>query len=64
MAPRITPEDIIRMNQLYIRLGTYAAVAREMGKSASSVARYVKLDGTPNVVKDTFKHKIKKGVKL
>ena len=54
MAARITPEEIIRITQLYQKLGTYAAVAREIGRSASAVARYVKLQGTPKVVKDTF----------
>lgn len=47
------------MNQLYARLGTYAAVAREMGRSASAVAKYVKLAGTPDVVKDKFKEAIR-----
>ena len=54
MTTRITPEEIIRITQLYQKLGTYAAVAREIGRSASAVARYVKLNGMPKVVKDTF----------
>ena len=41
MAARVTPEEIIRMNQLFNQHGTYAAVAREMGRSPSVVARYV-----------------------
>lgn len=59
MAARVTPEEIIRMNQLYNQHGTYAAVAREMGRSPSVVARYVKMDGTPNVVKHTFKEVVR-----
>ena len=55
MAARITPEEIVKMNQLYNKYGTYAAVAREIGRSASAVARYVKLEGTPKIVKHTFK---------
>ena len=46
-APRITPEEIIKMQRLYRRLGTYAAVAREVGRSASSVSKYVQMRGVP-----------------
>lgn len=41
MAKRITPEEVIRFNQLYAKYGNFADVARETGRSASSVARYV-----------------------
>ena len=60
MAARITPEEIVKMNQLYKRLGTYAAVAREMGRSASAIARYIKLEGTPRPVKQAFDNEITK----
>lgn len=30
-APRITPEEIIEMQRLYRQLGTYTAVANEIG---------------------------------
>lgn len=46
-APRIAPEEIIEMQQLYRKLGTYAAVAREVGRSASSVPKYVQMKGVP-----------------
>ena len=46
-APRITPEEIIEMQRLYRKLGTYAAVAREVGRSASSVSKYVQMKGVP-----------------
>ena len=59
MAPRITPDEIVRMNQLYAKLGTYAAVAREMVKSASSVGKYVRLDGTPRPVRQAFDNAIR-----
>ena len=58
MADRITPQEIVRMNQLYTELGTYAAVARAMGRSASAVARYIKLEGTPKPVKQAFNNAI------
>lgn len=59
MAARITPEEIIRITQLYNKYGTYAAVAREVGRSASAVARYVKLQGTPKVVKHAFREAVR-----
>lgn len=39
---RITPDEIKEMVVLYDQLGTYAAVARKMGRSADSVSRYIK----------------------
>lgn len=59
MAARITPDEIVRMNRLYNQYGTYAAVAREIGRSASAVAKYVKLEGTPKIVKHTFKEVVR-----
>ena len=38
---RITEEQKIQMNILYKRLGSYAAVAREIGCVASTVKRYI-----------------------
>ena len=57
MANRVTPEDIIRMNELYhTKYHTYAAVARETGFSASTVSKYIKKDYTPaaTIVKTEF----------
>lgn len=41
MAKRVTQEDIIQINELYIKLKTKAAVARETGFSASTVSKYI-----------------------
>lgn len=41
MATRITEDQKIQMNILYQDLKTYAAVARAMGVSASTVKRYI-----------------------
>lgn len=41
MARRVTAKDIKLMNELYIKYGTYAAVAREVGFSPSTVKRYI-----------------------
>ena len=40
-APRVTPQEIVQMHQLYKQLGNYAAVGRAMGRSASTVSKYV-----------------------
>lgn len=59
MASRVTPQEIVEMNRLYAELGTYAAVGRRIGRSASTVARYIRLDGTPKIVKHTFKEVVR-----
>ena len=42
MASKVTSQDIIRFNELYLKLKTYSAVARETGFSASTVKKYIK----------------------
>ena len=44
---RVSPEDIIKFNDLYLELKTYAGVARETGFSASTVKKYIIKDYTP-----------------
>lgn len=58
-AARVTPDEIVRIQQLYNQYSTYAAVAREVGRSAKTVARYIKLQGTPAIVKHTFKEVVR-----
>ena len=41
MASKVTEQDKIHMNELYLKLRTYAAVARETGFSASTVKKYI-----------------------
>ena len=50
-AKHISPAEIVEMQRLYRELGTYAAVAREIGRSASSVAKFVKMEGVPRNIK-------------
>jgi len=50
-APRVTPQEIVKMQQLYTKLGTYVAVAREMDRSANTVSRYVQMKGVPQNLK-------------
>jgi hypothetical protein len=47
MARKVTPEDIVQFNELYYKLKTYAAVARETGFSASTVSKYVDKNWRP-----------------
>ena len=51
MAKRVTPEEIVEMHRLYARLGNYAAVGREIGRSGSTVARYVQMKGVPQSIR-------------
>ena len=44
----------------YPKYGSYAAVAQEIRRSASAVARYVKLQGTPKVVKHAFREVVRR----
>ena len=37
----VTEIDIQKMNELYLSIGTYAGVAREVGFSPSTVKRYI-----------------------
>lgn len=59
MARRVTPQEIVEINCLYAELGSYAAIGRKIGRSASTVARYIRLDGTPKIVKHTFKEVVR-----
>ncbi len=59
MARRVTPQEIVEINRLYAELGNYAEVGRRLGWSGSTVAKYIKLSGTPQIVKHTFKEVIR-----
>ena len=50
-APRMTPQEIVQMHRLYAQLGNYAAVGKAMGRSASTVSKYVQLKGVPQNVR-------------
>ena len=55
---RITPTEVVEITRLYKKYGTYSAVAKEIGRSASAVARYVKLAGTPKAAKQALKNAV------
>ena len=56
----VQPEDIIAMNEAYLKIGTYAGVGRATGWSGSTVKRYIILGYEPQanqepVQKEDFK---------
>ena len=51
MAKRVTPTEIVEMQRLYRVYGTYAAVAKEMGRSSSSVSKYVQMKDIPRNIR-------------
>ena len=59
MAKRVTPTEIVEMHRLYALHGNYAAVGRIIGRSGSTVARYVNLKNTPAIVAHTFKEVVR-----
>lgn len=60
-APRVTPQEIVEMHRLYAELGTYVAVGRKMGRSGSTVAKYIKMDGVPQAIRIAVENMIQKG---
>ena len=50
-ARHISPAEIVEMQRLYRELGTYAAVAREIGRSASAVSKYVQMKDIPRNIR-------------
>lgn len=38
---RVTKDDVIKINELYLKYKTYAAVARETGFAPSTVKKYI-----------------------
>lgn len=49
------------MQQLYRELGNYAAVGRKVGRSGSTVAKYVKMQGVPQATKIAVENMMQKG---
>ena len=60
-APRVTPAEVIQMQQLYRELGNYAAVGRKIGRSGSTVAKYVKMQGVPQAIRIAVENMVQKG---
>ena len=60
---RVIPEEIVEMHRLYAKLGNHAVAGRETGRSGSTVVRYIKMKGAPQIVKYTFAEVVREGVK-
>ncbi|MBE5813465.1 MAG: helix-turn-helix domain-containing protein [Clostridiales bacterium] len=43
--PRVTPQEIVKIYKLYKELGNYTALARILGRSSSTIAKYVQMKG-------------------
>lgn len=52
-APRVTPQEIVEMQRLYLKLGTYTAVGKAMNppRSATTVSKYVQMKGVPQNIR-------------
>lgn len=50
-ARHITPQEVVEMHRLYKELGTYTAVADKIGRSASSVSRYIQMKNVPLAIR-------------
>lgn len=61
MRKRVTPEDVKNFHALYEKHGNYAEVGRRVGRSGSTVAKYVSLKSTPKIVAHTFKEVVREG---
>ena len=53
MAKRVTPAEIVLFHKLYSQYHNYAEVARQTGRSASTIAKYIGLKTKPNVLQYT-----------
>lgn len=54
MSKRVTPEEIITFHKLYAKYHTYAEVARQTGRSAGTVAKYINLKNNTAVLNYTM----------
>ena len=61
-AKHISPEEIVEMQRLYRIYGTYAAVAREIGRSPSAVSKYVQMKDIPRNIRIAVENLINKEI--
>lgn len=48
-AKRVTPDEIIEMHTLYEKFGNYEEVGRQIGRSGTTVRRYILMDLPTNI---------------
>ena len=51
MAKRVTAEEIVEMHRLYAKYGNYAEVGRKIGRSGSTVKKFVQMQGVPQALR-------------
>lgn len=61
MAKRVTPEEIAEMHRLYAKYGNYAEVGRQMGRSGSTVSKYIQMIGVPQSIRLAVQNLSQKG---
>ena len=49
----------MRIHQLYAKYSNFAAAACEVGRSGSTVAKYIRMKGTSPIVKHTFEEVVR-----
>ena len=52
---------IVKMNRLYAKYGNYAEVGRQIGRSGSTVSKYVKMVGVPQSIRLAVQNLSQKG---
>ncbi len=51
MAKRVTAEEVVEMHRLFAKYGIYAVVGREMGRSGSTVKKFVLMQDVPQALR-------------
>ena len=51
MSKGVTPDEIVEIHKLYAKYGSYAEVARRIGRSESTVGKYIRKDKMPKALK-------------
>ena len=59
-ATHVTPQEIVEMHRLYRIHGHYSAVGKIMGRSASTVSKYVQMKNIPNNIRVTVENLLKR----
>lgn len=45
MSKPVTPEEVRKFHKLYAQYGNFAEVARRTGRSASTIGKYIRMNG-------------------
>ena len=56
----VTPEEVVEFFRLYEKHGSFAEVARQTGRAATTIARYINMKGVPKAARHAAGRKIGK----